>query len=176
MTFEHVMPERLTRWMTAAPDWDAVYRAELPRVYNFFRYRLGDVPDVEDLTARTFEKAWRARNRYRSDVAGFATWLMSIARNVATDHIRARRLHLPLEQAEQIAAQAITPEDAMVQGSDAKRLAALLATLPERDRELMALKYGAGMTNRAIARTTGLSESNIGTILHRTVQTLRDRW
>ena len=102
MTFEHVMPERLTRWMTAAPDWDAVYRAELPRVYNFFRYRLGDVPDVEDLTARTFEKAWRARNRYRSDVAGFATWLMSIARNVATDHIRARRLHLPLEQAEQV--------------------------------------------------------------------------
>src|SRR3954469_13859252 len=128
------MPEQLTRWMTAAPDWDAVYRAELPRVYNFFRYRLGDVPDVEDLTARTFEKAWRARERYRSDVAGFATWLMSIARNVATDHIRARRLHLPLEQAEQIAAQAITPEDAMVRGSDAGRLAALLASLPKRDR------------------------------------------
>jgi RNA polymerase sigma-70 factor (ECF subfamily) len=40
----------------------------------------------------------------------------------------------------------------------------------------MALKYGAGMTNRAIARATGLSESNIGTILHRTVQTLRELW
>jgi RNA polymerase sigma-70 factor (ECF subfamily) len=176
MAFEQAMPERLTRWITAAPDWDAVYRAELPRVYNFFRYRLGDVPDVEDLTARTFEKAWRARDRYRRDVAGFATWLLAIARNVATDHIRARRLHLPLELAEEVPARSNTPEDAMVQGSDAERLGTLLAALSERDRELMALKYGAGMTNRAIARATGLSESNVGTILHRTVQTLRDQW
>jgi len=176
MVFEQAMPERLARWMAAAPDWDAVYRAELPRVYNFFRYRLGDVPDVEDLTARTFEKAWRARHRYRRDVAGFATWLLSIARNVATDHLRARRLHLPLEVAADVPARSNTPEDAMVQGSDSQRLAALLATLPERDRELMALKYGAGMTNRAIARATGLGESNIGTILSRTVQTLREQW
>lgn len=176
MAFEQAMPERLTRWITAAPDWDAVYRAELPRVYNFFRYRLGDVPDVEDLTARTFEKAWRARDRYRRDVAGFATWLLAIARNVATDHIRARRLHLPLELAEEVPARSNTPEDAMVQGSDAKRLGTLLAALSDRDRELMALKYGAGMTNRTIARATGLSESNVGTILHRTVQTLRDQW
>src|SRR5712671_1994465 len=176
MAFEQAMPERLTRWMTAAPDWDAVYRTELPRVYNFFRYRLGDVPDVEDLTARTFEKAWRARHRYRRDVAGFATWLLSIARNVAIDHIRARRLDLPLELAAEVPARSNTPEDDMVQGSEAERLAGLLATLPDRERELMALKYGAGMTNRAIARATGLSESNIGTILHRAVQTLRDQW
>jgi len=176
MAFEQAMPERFTRWMTAAPDWDAVYRAELPRVYNFFRYRLGDVPDVEDLTARTFEKAWRARHRYRRDVAGFATWLLSIARNVAIDHIRARRLDLPLELAAEVPARSNTPEDDMVQGSEAERLAGLLATLPDRERELMALKYGAGMTNRAIARATGLSESNIGTILHRAVQTLRDQW
>jgi RNA polymerase sigma-70 factor (ECF subfamily) len=85
-------------------------------------------------------------------------------------------MHLPLEQAEDVPAQSINPEDAMVQGSDAERLACMLATLPERDRELMALKYGAGMTNRAIARATGLSESNIGTILHRSVQTLREHW
>src|SRR4030095_1971747 len=173
MAFDQAMPGRLARWIVAAPDWDAVYREELPRVYIFFRYRLGDVPDVEDLTARTFEKAWRARHRYRRDVAGFATWLMSIARNVAIDHIRARRPHLPLDEAAEVAAGSNTPEEEMVQGSDAQRAAGALATLSERDRELMALKYGAGMTNRAIARATGLSETNIGTILHRAVQTLR---
>jgi RNA polymerase sigma-70 factor (ECF subfamily) len=85
-------------------------------------------------------------------------------------------MHLPLELAVDVPSQSITPEDAMLQGSDAERLASLLATLPEREREVMALKYGAGMTNRAIARATGLTESNIGTILHRTVHTLRDRW
>jgi len=48
--------------------------------------------------------------------------------------------------------------------------------LPERERELLALKYGAGATNRAIADVMGISESNVGTILYRTVQKLRTEW
>ena len=48
--------------------------------------------------------------------------------------------------------------------------------LPEREREVIALRYGSGLTNRAIARLTGLSESNVGTILHRTVARLREAW
>jgi RNA polymerase sigma-70 factor (ECF subfamily) len=44
--------------------------------------------------------------------------------------------------------------------------------LPDRERELLALKYGSGLTNREIAGLTGVSESNIGTILYRTVRRL----
>ena len=95
--FEQVLPRRLARWGAAEPDWEQVYAEQLPRVLNFFRYRLGDTADAEDLTARTFEKAWRARHGYRRDVAGFATWLLTIARNVAIDHLRARQRHEPLE-------------------------------------------------------------------------------
>ena len=73
-------------------------------------------------------------------------------------------------------AAADTPEDTISKQSDAERLARLLEGLTDRDRELIALKYGAGLTNRAIARATGLSESNVGTILYRAVQTLRSRW
>ena len=171
------MPGRLMRWRAAAePDWDAVYAEQLPRVYNFFRYRCGPGADVEELTARTFEKAWRARHRYRRDVAAFGTWLLSIARNVAIDDFRAKRAHLPLEAAVGVEAGGRSPEDAAVFQSDAARLAALLERLPERDRELLSLKYGAGMTNRDIAAATGLSESNVGTILHRALQTLRRQW
>ena len=65
MGFEEVLRNPLARWVAAEPDWDQVYAEQLPRVLNFFRYRLGDTADVEDLTARTFEKAWRARHRYR---------------------------------------------------------------------------------------------------------------
>ena len=175
MAFDQALP-RLARWAAAEPDWDLVYREQLPRVYNFFRYRLGNTADAEDLTARTFEKAWRARHRYRRDVAGFSTWLLAIARHVAVDHLRARRLSVPLEAARSIASPAHSPEDAAMLSSEAQRLATLLATLPERDRELLALKYGAEMTNRAIARLTGLSESNVGTIVHRAVEALRSRW
>jgi RNA polymerase sigma-70 factor (ECF subfamily) len=177
MSIEEALPGRLVRWITAAdPDWDAVYAEQLPRVYNFFRYRFGPSADVDDLTARTFEKAWRARHRYRRDVAGFATWLLSIARNVAADHIRARRPSLPLDAARSVAAPARSPEDALAEQSDAERLSHLLVELPERERELLALKYGAGMTNRAIAQATGFTETNVGTILHRAVLTLRTRW
>jgi RNA polymerase sigma-70 factor (ECF subfamily) len=165
-------PERITE---TATNWDAVYADQLPKVYNFFRYRLRDSTAAEDLTAQTFEKAWRSRHRYRRDLAGFSTWLLAIARNVAIDHARARREHAPLDGEAEIADDA-TPESDEARASDRARLAALLATLPERERELLALKYGAGATNRAIAQVTGLSESNVGTIIHRAVQTLRRDW
>jgi RNA polymerase sigma-70 factor (ECF subfamily) len=176
MSFAHVMPGRVARWVSIAePDWDAVYTEELPRVYNFFRYRLGSTADAEELTSRTFERAWRARHYYRRDLAAFSTWLLAIARHVAIDHLRARKTLVPIEAAAHVSS-GTTPEDQAAYRSDVERLSGLLTGLGERERELIALKYGAGLTNRAIARATGLSESNVGTILHRTVQVLRERW
>lgn len=167
---------RIARFFDRAePDWDAVYADQLPRVFNFFRYRCGDHADAEDLTSRTFEKAWRSRHRYRRDVAAFSTWLMSIARNVAVDHLRSRRLHVSLDEAAAVTAGA-TPEDEAARRSDAAHLSRLLKTLPDRDRDLVALKYGAGLTNRQIAQSTGLSESNVGTLLHRITVGLRAQW
>jgi RNA polymerase sigma-70 factor (ECF subfamily) len=156
-------------------DWDALYADQLPRVFNFFRYRVGSGPVAEDLTSLTFEKAWTARHRYRRDLAGFSTWLMAIARNVATDHYRRRRDHAPLEAAAHVAG-GEEPHVATEAREDFERLARLLAELPERDRELVSLKYGAGLTNRAIAKQVHLSETNVGSILHRAVQKLRAGW
>jgi RNA polymerase sigma-70 factor (ECF subfamily) len=163
-------------WSSAAtPDWDQVYRDQLPRVYNFFRYRLGNDAVAEDLTSRTFEKAWRARQRYRRDLSAFGTWLLRIARNVAVDHLRSSRNHAPLDAASDAPADT-TPEHDEMRRSDFSHLATLVAKLSEREQELLALKYGAGATNRAIAELTGLTESNVGTLLHRAVQTLRSQW
>ena len=171
------MTGRVVQWISRDElDWDAVYAEQLPRVFNFFRYRCGNTADAEDLTSITFEKAWRGRDRYRRDKGAFSTWLFTIARNAAVDHYRSRAPVVPLDEAALVAATATTPEDESARRSDAARLAVLLQTLSDRDRELMALKYGAEMSNRDIARTTGLSESNVGTILHRAVQALRERW
>lgn len=156
-------------------DWSEIYRRELPRVYNFFRYRVADRALAEDLASTTFEKAWRARAGYRRDAAAFSTWLFTIARNVASDHFRRRRAEVPLEAAAG-RSDASDPEQDAQRRSDLRRLAVLLGGLSERERELIALKIGAQATNRAIAGITGLSESNVGTILHRAVQTLRTRW
>jgi RNA polymerase sigma-70 factor (ECF subfamily) len=164
------------RWAaTDEVDWDAVYAEQLPRIYNYFRFRLASETDVEELTSRTFEKAWRARDRYRRDLAAFSTWLLKIAQNSAIDYLRTHRDHLPLEAAADVVTED-WPETHAELGSDLARLAKLTASLSERDRELIALKYGAALNNRDIARLTGLSESNVGTILHRTVQALRSQW
>lgn len=156
-------------------DWDAVYRQELPRVYNYFRYRLGDNALAEDLTSATFEKAWRAREKYKRDRAAFSTWLFTIARNVAIDHLRTHRAHLSFDELEKIPA-SDSPHETYTRQAELEQLGALLQQLNEHERELIALKYGAERNNREIAQQLGMSESNVGTTLHRVVNKLRKEW
>ena len=103
-------------------DWDALYADHLPRIYNYFRFRLAADADVEDLTARMFEKAWSARGRYQRDVAAFSTWLYRIAQNVGVDYLRSRRAHAPLEAAMDVTVDR-TPADEEERRSDLARLA-----------------------------------------------------
>lgn len=153
-------------------DWEAAYKEYLPRVYNFFRYRMSEETLAEDLTAATFEKAWRGRSRFRRDLSAFSTWLFTIARNVATDHFRRRGQGLPLETIREQPDPA-SLEETVQRKQDFTQLHSLLSQLPARERELIAFKYGAELNNREIARLTRLSESNVGTILNRTVEKLR---
>jgi RNA polymerase sigma-70 factor (ECF subfamily) len=175
MTFDGTTSVQRAMTRTLPIDWDQIYVEHAPRVYNYFRFRVGNRADVEDLTSRTFEKAWRSRTRYRHDLAAISTWLFKIAQNVAVDHLRARRDHVPIDEAFHFATDD-TPENDAARGSNLARLTALTKDLPDRDRDLLALKYGAVASNREIAKLTGLSESNVGTILHRLVQTLRAKW
>ena len=164
-------------WSTAVaePDWEALYSQQLPRIYNYLYFRVGKGADIGELTARTFEKAWRSRERYRKDIAQFTTWLFRIARNVAIDYCRSERRHENIDSATDLPTHS-SPEQELLQCSDEERLKALMNGLSDRERELLALKYGAGESNRAIAAITGLSESNVGTILHRALKTLRVEW
>jgi RNA polymerase sigma-70 factor, ECF subfamily len=175
MSAEDAKPLRGSVALDQDLDWNAVYTDQLPRIYNYFRFRLGPGHDVEELTARTFEKAWRARAQYRRDLAGFSTWLFAIARNVVTDHMRSDAARIRMGAlADPV--DATTPEDKAMHGSDMARLALLSAELPDRHKELIALKYGAALNNRLIAEITGLSESNVGTTLQRIVEKLRSQW
>lgn len=157
-------------------DWDAVYKAELSRVYNFFLYKVGDKEFAQDLTATTFERAWKLRSKYRPAIAGVSTWLFGIARNVLKEYYRKNRLSgqrlqdiTPLEEMPA----KVDLEKIVQQQQEKDRLRRILLKLPDREQNLIALKYGAGLTNREIAQVTGLSESNVGSILHRTVNKVR---
>ena len=159
---------------TDETDWEALYRELLPKVYAYFAYRIGSRQSAEDLTATTFERAWKGRHRYRRDSAAFSAWLFGIARNVAREHFRQPRPEIELDESRP-SSRDQQPEERLLTQQNFEALAQLLAKLPQRERELVALKYGAEMTNRAIAKASGLSESNVGTILHRTVASLRQQ-
>ena len=157
-------------------DWDTVYAAELSRVYNYFLYKVGDRELAQDLTAITFERAWKTRSKYSVLIASPSTWLLGIARNVCREYVRKNKKVTiePLTQFEQLPS-SMDVEKTVQEQHDKELLQRLLLELPQREQELVALKYGAGLTNRAIAKMTGLSESNVGSILHRTVINLRQK-
>src|SRR6185295_9966107 len=98
---------------------------------------------AEDLTSETFEKAWRRRKSYNRNLAAFSTWVFTIARRVAVDQYRKYRAEVPLTDIAHLPT-AETVEDRIQQQADFTRLSVLLARLADRDRELVALKYGAG--------------------------------
>lgn len=167
----HSEPIASSRTETAESDFEAIYRRQMPRIYNFLRYRLRDEQLAQDLTAVTFEKAWRSRATYQPDSAAFNTWLFTIARNSATDYLRRQQEHEPLS--ETAVAPNPTPEETISHRQDLAILHQLVADLPDREQEILALKYGAELSNRDIARQMGLTAVNVGIILYRTLRKLR---
>jgi RNA polymerase sigma-70 factor, ECF subfamily len=160
-------------------DWDAVYESELSRIYNYFLYKVGNRELAQDLTATTFERAWKARSKYNALIASPSTWLLGISRNVLREHFRGNKTvenNINLIQDNEQLPSPDDVEQVFQEHQDKALLQKFLFELPEREHDLIALKYGAGMSNREIAKVTGLSESNVGSILHRTVTNLRRKW
>jgi RNA polymerase sigma-70 factor (ECF subfamily) len=162
---------------TASPasSWErfeVLYRSSRDDVYAYVMTLLRDRAAAEDVTALAFERAYRRRRTFNPRRGSPRAWLFGIARNAALDELRRRR---------RVAELAADPED--VEGSapeeNAERAAARAAVrvaiggLEPRERELIALKFFAGLSNRELARVLGVSESNAGTLLHRAVTKLR---
>jgi RNA polymerase sigma-70 factor (ECF subfamily) len=156
-------------------DWQYHYEELLPKVFHFFWYKVGDISLAEDLAAATFEKAWKSRGRFREDLGKFDYWIFGIARNVASSHFRAQRPQEDFDKAH-LASPSGWIEDEVEESENFSQLQKILLTLDSRERDLISYKYGAELTNRQIARLTGLSESNVGVILYRAVEKLRSKW
>jgi len=174
-----VRSEGVTETLTAPPSapsswerFESLYRSSRDDVYAYVMTLLRDPSAAEDVTALAFERAYRRRRTFDRRRGEERAWLFGIARNAALDELRRRR---------RVAALVTEPSDEVLADDDDEAevalrrtaLQAALAQLPAREREIVALKFHAGLSNAELARVLGISESNAGTLLYRTMEKLR---
>jgi RNA polymerase sigma factor (sigma-70 family) len=153
--------------------FDELYRSSRDDVYAYAAGLLRDSAAAEDVTATAFERAYRKRSRFDPGRGSARAWLFGIARNAALDELRRRGKQAELG-AEPVDAAGLIGAPAAERSELRLVLAAALERLEARERELVALKFFAGLSNAEIARVLGISESNAGTKLHRVVNKLRE--
>ena len=161
--------------MAANSDWiqDALDRHEV----SLIRYALsilGDLDRARDVVQDTF---LRLCKQQPEKLEGHLTqWLFRVCRNRALD-IRRREGRMKLVTDEDVEVRDMSPgPSAQLQTKETlTRVEGLLADLSENQQEVVRLKFQAGMSYREISEITGLSESNVGFLLHTAIKTLREK-
>lgn len=128
-----------------------------------------------DAVQETFFRLIRSRDKGMPE--NLAAWLFTVCRNVLTDHMRRQRVvqfgwDLPEMESDEEA----SPDHQLARGEREEKLVKMVADLPERERELVRLKFQVGLSYKEIEEITGISQGNIGYFLHRAVKELKDRW
>lgn len=145
---------------------------------SVFRYIYGltggPQDEVEDLTAETFLRAWKARHRFEGDMDSAIGWLIRIAKRLVIDGYR-RMLHATRGLSADYQFES-TPEQIAIVSEQKRFLFRLLADLPDEQREILVLRYMLGWRVNDIAHHIGATENNVSVIIHRTLSKLRERW
>jgi RNA polymerase sigma factor (sigma-70 family) len=151
--------------------FDQLYRESRDDVYAYAAGMLRDSAAAEEVTATAFERAYRKRARFDPSRGSARAWLFGIARNAALDELRRRGRQAKLVDGGLADLSAADPGE---QSELRLALAGAVGTLTAAERELIALKFFAGLSNAEIGTVLKTSESNVGTRLHRTVNKLRE--
>ncbi len=171
-------PDTTSLAVRAACDpaaFSELYLQFFKRVYNYIRFRCCDPATTDDLTSQTFERLLESIVQYQPQRGPFEPWLFAIVRNVVNGHYRRQRSSwLPWENLQRQPAVDPQPEQELLRREASQALLAALGRLDQRSRDLLSLKFAAGLTNRQIAQITGLRESNVGVVLFRALGRLRE--
>ncbi|MGB7539282.1 MAG: sigma-70 family RNA polymerase sigma factor [Anaerolineales bacterium] len=149
-----------------------LYDRYVQPVYRYLRSRVGSAEEAEELTSQTFLAAMESLPRY--DHRGyFSAWLFSIARRKAADLFR-RRINAPLEEAEEIAAESDLPGET-ARADQTQKLARLIRSLVEEERELIRLHFTAGLTYAEMGVLLGKKEDAVKKSMYRLLERLHGR-
>lgn len=158
--------------------FDELYRRYEGRVYRYMRSRTDGHENADDLTQQAFAQALAALPRYRERGTPFAAWLFTIARNVTADHHRRARETVAwdlLPEALHPSSEG-GPEASVLERERRLRLRELLAALPPERRELVTLRFVAGLSLKEIGVVVNKSDQAVHKQLARTLQWLKERY
>ena len=157
----------------------------LRRVYAFAAFRVGPGHDAEDITSETLTRAQRHRDQYDPSRGSPVIWMLGIARRVMADRARAERVPVsdgepwpggaPVRRVELMAEPPEVEDPVEIAERVTTRLTVREAVraLPDRDRELISLRYGADLSAAQIADLLGLRKNTVEVALHRALTRLR---
>lgn len=157
--------------------FESWYREHRNSVYRYVRFRVATREAAEDVTSEVFMKALRSFARYDPKLAAPRTWLLRIARNAVTDHLRALRrrgsLHVTLDRVPDLVAEVPDQEERVLRQERIQKLLNGNQTLGRADQEILSLRYGAGLGNGEIAETLGISPNAVAVRVHRALRRLK---
>lgn len=160
------------------PDFDEWFREHRPTVYRYVRFRLATREAAEDVTSEVFMKALRALDRYDPGRASPRTWLLRIARNAVTDHLRSLRrkssLHVSLDRVPDLVADVPTQEERVLREERLEMILNANRRLRPADQEILSLRYGAELSNQEIAEALSISGNAVAVRVHRALARLKD--
>jgi RNA polymerase sigma factor (sigma-70 family) len=152
------------------------YECEMPRLFSYIYYQVGDRGLAEELTAAVCERALVRLHQYDSARGEMKAWMFGIARNEIRRHIRSQRGRPALLSLEDMPVVRIhgRPVETHYQAKEVFReILGCLHILSRNDQEIIALRYGAGLSNQEIAEVTGLTVMNVRVRLSRALRKLR---
>ncbi|HQV68307.1 MAG TPA: sigma-70 family RNA polymerase sigma factor [Thermoflexales bacterium] len=177
--------EAIQRAKSDPEAFGVLYERYVTAIYRYAYYRIGDVQDAEDLTARVFVRALKHIHNYDERGVPFAAWLYRIAHNLVVNFHRdaARKPAVSLDEAgdsDEALAGVLRTDDAhehdrvIDMQKEQAQLAKAIRALSEERQQLIVLKFVEQMSNADIGQIMSRSEGAVKSLYHRTLIQLRE--
>jgi RNA polymerase sigma-70 factor (ECF subfamily) len=149
-----------------------LYDAYLERVYRYVYFHVSDDQAAEDITSQVFLKAWENLDRYQPGGSPFLAWLYTIARHQVIDHYRTRKASVSIDEVAALPAKEDAVDEQVEARFDLQAMRDALQFLTEEQRQVLILKFIAGLSTSEISKQMGKAEGAIRALQMRALQTL----
>ncbi len=155
--------------------FERLFEEHAERLFAFLAYRTGNRALAEELLSETFERVLRARQRFDPRRGSERRWLYAVALNILRDHARRSHTEQQALQTAHAGATSAGGDPALTAVEDRDELSRAMRTLSDPEREALALRFGADLKLRDVARVLGEPESAIEARIRRALSRLREQ-